>query len=82
MALPNRAFNHEGSNVMTNEEALQQIDHLIGSRYVTSVKAYVSELTGRDRVVGIDERSTREYDPERIQIEGDADGRIKAFAFN
>ncbi|CAM3615646.1 hypothetical protein D3C76_1141740 [compost metagenome] len=67
---------------MTNEEALQQIDHLVGTRYVPSVKAYVSELTGRDRVVGINDRSTREYDPERIQIEGDADGKIKSFAFN
>jgi len=66
---------------MTNEEVLQQIQHLIGSRYVPTVKAYISELTGRPRVVGLNEVSTREFDDQRINMSGNAD-IITAFHFN
>ena len=66
---------------MTNEEALQQIQHLIGSRYVPTVKAYISELTGRPRVVGLKEVATLEFDPQRIHMTGDDAGIITAFSF-
>ena len=38
---------------MTNDEIIQLLGYLIGTRYVPSVKAYISELTGRNRVVGV-----------------------------
>ena len=66
---------------MTNEEVTQLINHLIGSRYVQSVKAYISELTGRPRVVGIHDKSTLEMDPDRIHLVGDTDGVIVSFYF-
>lgn len=47
---------------MNNEQVSQLISHLIGTRYVPSVKAYISELTGRTRVVGVNEVSTKEFD--------------------
>ncbi|MDY7567684.1 hypothetical protein QN400_18045 [Pseudomonas sp. RTC3] len=66
---------------MTNEEALQQIQHLIGSRYVPTVKAYISELTGRPRVVGLKDVATREFDTQRIGMTGDDAGIVTAFSF-
>ena len=66
---------------MNNEEVLQLIKHLIGTRYVPSVKAYITELTGRDRVVGVNEASTKEIDPNRIQIRGDEKLCIVDFQF-
>jgi hypothetical protein len=67
---------------MTNEEALKQIGHLVGTRYVPSVKAYICELTDRARVVGAGEVATREFDPQRIQIASDGNGMIRSFEFN
>lgn len=66
---------------MNNEEVLQLIKHLIGTRYVPSVKAYITELTGRDRVVGVNEASTKEIDPNRIHIRGDEKLCIVDFQF-
>jgi hypothetical protein len=67
---------------MTNIDVLQQLKHLIGSRYVPSVKAYISELTGHTRVVGIGEISTTEVDSSRIRIRGDEAGVIQGFDFH
>ncbi|UVM55878.1 hypothetical protein LOY37_26735 [Pseudomonas sp. B21-012] len=67
---------------MTNEEVLQHINHLVGTRYVSSTKAYISELTGRARVVGAGEFSTREYDPSRIQVIANDEGIIQSFHFS
>ncbi|CAK9892177.1 MULTISPECIES: hypothetical protein [Pseudomonas] len=67
---------------MTNEEALQQINHLVGTRYVPAAKAYISELTGRARVVGAREFSTREYDSSRIHVIANDDGVIQSFHFS
>jgi hypothetical protein len=53
---------------MTNEEVIQALQHLNGTRYVPSVKPYIAEMSGRIRVVGPGEKSTHEYDPERIHI--------------
>ncbi|POA22666.1 hypothetical protein C1886_00085 [Pseudomonas sp. FW300-N1A1] len=66
---------------MTNDEVLQQLQHLIGSRYVATVKAYISELTGRARVVGINDISTKELDPDRIRLLGDDAGAIRSVSF-
>ncbi|AJA13676.1 hypothetical protein DZA28_27520 [Pseudomonas alloputida] len=67
---------------MTNEEVLQTLAHLVGTRYVPELKGTICALTGRTRVVGPNEMSTRDYDAERIQIKADADLMIQSFAFN
>ncbi|MHC6228051.1 I78 family peptidase inhibitor [Pseudomonas sp. X10] len=66
---------------MTNEEALQALETLIGTPYEPSVKATISELTGRLRVVGPSEFTTREYDLQRITIVVDEDDAIQGFRF-
>ncbi|MDE1168652.1 MAG: hypothetical protein PW845_25540 [Pseudomonas sp.] len=66
---------------MTNDEALAALGHLIGSRYVPSIKSYISELTQRPRIVGPNEMSTKEYDTTRIHIAADAAGTIVSFHF-
>ncbi|HDS1706936.1 MULTISPECIES: hypothetical protein [Pseudomonas] len=67
---------------MTNEEVLQTLAHLVGTRYVPELKGTICALTGRTRVVGPNEMSARDYDAERIQIKADADLMIQSFAFN
>lgn len=66
---------------MTNEEVRQQLQHLIGQPYVAAVKAYISELTARPRVVGAGEVATQELDSTRIHIVTNASGAIEAFNF-
>lgn len=67
---------------MNNEQVLQALAHLIGTPYEPSVKATISEITGRARVVGPREMSTKEYDVERIHINADANSLIQSFSFN
>ena len=57
---------------MNNEQVLQALAHLIGTPYEPSVKATISEITGRARVVGPNEMTTKEYDTNRIHINTDA----------
>ncbi len=64
---------------MTNEEVLNSVKHLVGSRYVPSVKAYISELTGRPKVTGVDDISTMECDDNRLNIKGNEAGLIESF---
>lgn len=66
---------------MTNDVTLQKIQHLIGSRYVPSVKPYITELTGRPRVVGPNDASTKELDRKRINIVANDEGTIESFYF-
>lgn len=66
---------------LSDDEVLTCIGRLVGTRYVPSVKAYISELTGRTRVVGIGEMSTREIDPSRVNITGNEAGLISGFHF-
>jgi len=66
---------------MTNEEVLQAIAHLIGTPYEPSVKDTITAITGRDRVVGPGEASTREYDSNSIHIITDANRLIESFSF-
>ena len=67
---------------MTNEEVLRTLAHLVGTPYAPALKDTIRTLTGRPRVVGPNEMSTRDYDAERIQIKADADLMIQSFAFN
>ncbi|WP_416466061.1 hypothetical protein [Pseudomonas sp. LFS044] len=67
---------------MNNEEVLQALAHLIGTPYEPSVKATITEITGRARVVGPKEISTKEYDIDRIHINADANSLIQGFSFN
>ncbi|MFJ4144403.1 hypothetical protein [Pseudomonas sp. NPDC089734] len=66
---------------MTNEQITQALQYLIGSRYVPSIKAYIGELTGRPRVLGDKDVSSREFDLNRIHVETDAAGLISGFTF-
>ncbi|CAI8920702.1 MULTISPECIES: I78 family peptidase inhibitor [Pseudomonas] len=66
---------------MTNEQVLQQIRHLAGSRYVVSVKRYITELTGRMQVIGPRDLMSRELNPERIVIRVNKAGNIESFSF-
>jgi len=67
---------------MNNQEVLQALAHLIGTPYEPSVKAAITEITGRARVVGPKECSTKEYDIDRIHINADANSLIQGFSFN
>ena len=66
---------------MTNEDVLLQLQHLIGTPYTPAVKAYITEVTGRPRVVGPRDPSTREIDRNRINIAVDDADLITAFHF-
>ena len=66
---------------MNNEEIIKLLGYLIGTRYVPTVKAYISELTGRTRVVGVNEISTKEWDERRIHLIGDANNCIVPIHF-
>ncbi|MGJ7547299.1 hypothetical protein [Pseudomonas alloputida] len=67
---------------MNNDEVLQALAHLIGTPYEPSVKSTITEITGRPRVVGPNEMSTKEYDINRIHIRTDANQLIQGFSFN
>ncbi|MDI9776968.1 MULTISPECIES: hypothetical protein [Pseudomonas] len=67
---------------MNNDEVLQTLAHLIGTPYEPSVKEIIRELTGRTRIVGPNEFSTRDFDSNRIHIRADANQLITGFAFN
>ncbi|MNG33901.1 I78 family peptidase inhibitor [Pseudomonas silesiensis] len=60
-------------------DILQSIRHLINSRYVPGVKAYISELTGFTTIIGPDEISTMEVNPLRLNIRCDERGFISSF---
>ncbi|MCQ9424389.1 hypothetical protein NRB16_12775 [Pseudomonas sp. LJDD11] len=61
------------------EEALKRIDHLIGAEYAGTLKGYISELTQIGRIVGPDESTSREMDPNRLHIQVDEAGSITGF---
>lgn len=66
---------------MTNDEVLNQTKHLIGTRYVAAVKTYITELTGRTRVTGPGEVTTREFDLNRVGVNTDDEGIISGVSF-
>ncbi|MBF8742277.1 I78 family peptidase inhibitor [Pseudomonas guariconensis] len=67
---------------MTNEEVVHELQYLIGLPYEGSIKTAITQATGRTRVVGPNEMSTREFDPERVHVRVDASGAVSGFAFN
>ncbi|WNW12731.1 hypothetical protein RRX38_16765 [Pseudomonas sp. DTU_2021_1001937_2_SI_NGA_ILE_001] len=66
---------------MNNDEIIQALQYLIGSRYVPAARAYIGELTGRDRVHGPRDITTREYDLNRITVQTDDKDVITGFSF-
>lgn len=66
---------------MTNEQVQQRLRHLVGSRYVASVKRYITELTERMQVFGPRDLVSREWNPERITIRVNEAGNIESFSF-
>lgn len=66
---------------MTNEEVLQTLEHLLGTPYEPGIKDTITELTGRDRVLGPNEIATREFDLNRITIAVDDENAIEGFRF-
>lgn len=66
---------------MTNDEITQTLQFLTGSRYVPAVRGYISELTGRPRVHGPRDITTKEYDLDRITVRCDANEGIIGFSF-
>ncbi|MBA1241445.1 hypothetical protein [Pseudomonas japonica] len=67
---------------MTNEEIVQMLQGLIGTTYAPSVKAHISDVTGRAVVIGPNELHSKIFDPERVHIQADTNGIITGFAFN
>ncbi|WP_459207224.1 hypothetical protein ACSMEV_03195 [Pseudomonas sp. MLB6B] len=57
-------------------EILDSAKHVIGSRYVESVKPYILELTGLQRAVRDDEMATKEMATDRVFIAVDDAGNI------
>ncbi|UFH49495.1 I78 family peptidase inhibitor [Pseudomonas sp. KNUC1026] len=66
---------------MNNDAVRTTLAHLVGTVYTTHTKATVTALTGRMRVVGPNEISTMEFDPQRIHVQADDEGRILGFVF-
>lgn len=66
---------------MTNEQIECTLKHLIGTQYTAALKAYITETTGRARVVGPNEITTREYDLQRVNVRADSHNVITGFSF-
>ncbi|MFD2645831.1 I78 family peptidase inhibitor [Pseudomonas japonica] len=66
---------------MTNEEVQVALAKLIGCEYTQAVKAQITELTGRARVVGPNDVSTLEMDESRIHVVAGGNGMITGFHF-
>jgi hypothetical protein len=66
---------------MTNEEITQQLQYLIGSRYVPTIRAYIGELTARERVFSSKDFVSREFDINRVTVDIDGAGRVASFSF-
>ncbi|OCT21123.1 hypothetical protein [Pseudomonas putida] len=50
--------------------------HLIGTRYVESIKPYIAELTGLPKIVGPDDATTMDLRTDRILVSSDEHGVI------
>ncbi|KPW37160.1 hypothetical protein ALP45_01591 [Pseudomonas coronafaciens pv. atropurpurea] len=66
---------------MTNEVVTQALQYLVGSRYVPTVKAYISEITGFENVVGPGDVITLNINPMRLQVKVDTAGLVSGFIF-
>ena len=81
MSIDDIAVSPPHADFMDNDEVLACIGRLVGTLYVPSVKAYISEVTGRMRVVGPTDMSTMEIDRTRVQIAVNDAGLIDRFYF-
>ena len=81
MSIDDIAVSPPHADFMHNDEVLACIGRLVGTLYVPSVKAYISEVTGRGRVVGPTDMSTMEIDHTRVQIAVNDAGLIDRFYF-
>ncbi|KPC25342.1 Uncharacterized protein ABJ99_2490 [Pseudomonas syringae pv. cilantro] len=66
---------------MTNEVIAQALQHLVGSRYVPGVKAYISEITGFQKVIGPGDTATHDFNPNRLHVNVDKAGLVSGFSF-
>ncbi|MBD1550059.1 I78 family peptidase inhibitor [Pseudomonas typographi] len=66
---------------MDNQHVVQALQHLLGTTYDETTKSTVTELTGRTRVVGPNDITTREFDLQRVHVRVGAQGRIEAITF-
>ncbi|RMM40061.1 hypothetical protein ALP58_03884 [Pseudomonas savastanoi] len=66
---------------MTNEVIAQALQYLVGSRYVPTVKAYISEITGLQKVIGPGDITTNDLNPNRLYVNVDKDGLVAGFSF-
>lgn len=64
------------TDVSAGKDVLAPARHVIGSRYVQSVKAYVLELTGLRKAIGPKDPSTKDIRTDRVFIKVDEDGLI------
>lgn len=53
-----------------------RVQHLIGTRYVESVKPYILEMTGLKYVIGPGEIATMDMRTDRMFVEVDGAGNI------
>ena len=58
-------------------DTLSPCSHVIGTRYVESVKPYILELTGLNLAAGPRDITTRDMRSDRIMIYVDANDRIE-----
>ncbi|MEE1921532.1 I78 family peptidase inhibitor [Pseudomonas sp. 148P] len=66
---------------MTNDEVVVALASLVGCEYTSAMKAEITGLTGRARVVGPMDVSTMEYDESRIHVVAGGNGVITGFRF-
>ncbi|KAA8710248.1 I78 family peptidase inhibitor [Pseudomonas cannabina] len=66
---------------MTNEVIAQSLEYLVGSRYVPTVKAYISEITGLQKVIGPGDITTMDLNPMRLHVKVDKAGLVSGFIF-
>ncbi|QXH46830.1 hypothetical protein KSS93_02595 [Pseudomonas xanthosomatis] len=53
---------------MTNDQIIDELKHLNGTRYVPSVRAYIQEMSGRALVLGPGDMHTHDFNAQRIHI--------------
>ncbi|WP_440801557.1 I78 family peptidase inhibitor [Pseudomonas syringae] len=66
---------------MTNEVIAQALQYLVGSRYMPTVKAYISEITGLQKVIGPGDITTKDLNPNRLHVNVDKAGLVSGFSF-
>ncbi|MGN2434259.1 I78 family peptidase inhibitor [Pseudomonas syringae] len=66
---------------MTNEVIAQALQYLVGTRYVPTVKAYICEVTGLQKVIGPGDITTMDFNPMRLHVNVDKAGLVSGFSF-